>query len=138
MKKRIEHIKSTKAEMYLDSIMVVFVIFLGLSIFITTLPIVVAKQQLDIVVKEAARLIEIEGSTGYIEYDIMDIGQRVGCVPDVIYPVDTVYYSGNRIQLREPFTLTIEKDVTFGGGIGPGITITLTSVAEGRSEVYWK
>lgn len=131
--------RSKKAELYLDTIILVFVIFLLISLFLTVLPAIVQKQQLDVVAKETARFIEIQGSINGYESEIQSIGERVGCVPDRIDPVEIEGGgSGDQIQLRTVFYVSIEKDVVIGGGILPGITITLRSVSNGRSEVYWK
>lgn len=145
MKKSIvQMLKDNRAELYLDSIMSVFVLCLCIALALAVLPAIIQKQQLEILAKEVTRSVELTGNYSNYESYIETYGNRLGCTGvsgsvKVIDDDDKHHKASlKEIGLQGEFQVTLSKDVdiSFGGMVA--IPITLESTATGRSEVYYK
>lgn len=129
---------------YIDTVISVFVVLFILAFVMAILPIFIKKYHLDMMANEISRCIAIFGATSGI--DIEELEQDYGIELDSWNieidddaRTDASPDGGVRIQLADGFTVTIVSHQTVGiGGILANIDIPITSVAKGRSEVYWK
>lgn len=144
LKRRIAVATNNRGEMYIDTIISVFVILVVLALVMALLPVFMKKYNLDMMANEISRFIAVSGSTSSFNIDELeeDYGieldswnieiaadARTAPSPD----------GGTKIQLADAFTVTIVMRQNIGvGGIVGDINIPITAVAKGRSEVYWK
>lgn len=144
LKRLLSRVKSNRGEMYIDTIISVFVILVILAMVMALLPVFMKKYNLDMMANEISRFIAVSGNTSGIDIDELeeDYGidldaWNIDIADDArTAPMDD---GGTKIQLADDFTVTIVTHQNVGvGGIIANIQIPLTSVAKGRSEVYWK
>ncbi len=145
MNKQLKRILNNKGEMYIDTIISVFVIMIVLAMVMTLIPVFMHKYQLDMAATEIARMISVSGQTAAVDVDdiLADYNLSVDSYDIVIDADATTGISsdgtGTIIQLADGFTVTLVTHRTVGvGGVLNNIDIPLTSTAKGRSEVYWK
>lgn len=92
--------------------------------------------------RRVVRSIEITGV--YDEAEIRDIVNNMAAsgLEDIDVQVDAVYFSGNKIQLRQTFSTTLTagyKITVFQLGTNPvEVTLPIKVKVPGMSEVYWK
>ncbi|NCC69100.1 MAG: DUF4320 family protein [Clostridia bacterium] len=92
--------------------------------------------------RRVVRSIEITGQ--YDEAETRNIVDRMKSsdLEDINVQVDAVYYSGRKIQLRQPFSVTLTASyritVLTLGENPVVITLPITVKVAGMSEVYWK
>ncbi len=140
--KRLLH---NKGEMYIDTIISVFVIMIFLALVMTFLPVFMQKYQLDMAAEDIARGISVSGRIVALdadllsqEYDIVIDSAQV--VPAAGARMMTATSGGGQyIQLSDGFSvvLTSHRTVGIGGLVAPA-NLEISSTAKGRSEVYWK
>ncbi len=144
LKRLLSRVRGNRGEMYIDTIISVFVILFVLALVMALLPIFMKKYNLDMMANEISRFIAVSGTTSSFDIDELeeDYGieldswnieisedARTALAPD----------GGTMIQLADDFTVTIVTHQNVGvGGILADMDIPITSVAKGRSEVYWK
>ena len=142
MKKR-NILRDQRGEAYADMAITILIIFAFLASMLSIYPLYTTYQTINSTARQMARLIEVTGQAD--DATLAAITGREGfVVPDKI-KIDTVYFdeSLKRIQLKQPFTITIEKDVVIPI-IRPvasepiGIRIRVSASSSGISEVYWK
>ena len=101
------------------------------------------KYQLDMAAQDIARGISVSGVIAVQDADVLS--QEYGMTIDRIEVVPSedarlmVSAAGQCIQLSDSFTVTIysHREIGVGGITGPA-SVSISSTARGRSEVFWK
>jgi len=114
-------------------IVVVLVILLCVALAVNVFPVFIAKNQLDTFADELVREIEITGRVNSsTNAKIAQLENQIGIKPEISFSK-----KGN-IQLNEEVTVTLTLRHDIGFFSFGSFTVTLTSKATGKSEVYWK
>ena len=129
--------------MYIDTVISVFVIMVFMALIMAFLPVFMQKYQLDMAAQDIARGISVSGVIAVQDADVLS--QEYGMTIDRIEVVPSgdarlmASAAGQRIQLSDSFTVTIysHREVGVGGITGPA-SVSISSTARGRSEVFWK
>lgn len=134
-----------KGEMYIDTIISLFIIMTILALTMTLFPVFMKKYELDMLAEDISRSIAVSGQTNSISVE--DLAAEYGLDLDSynIYIEPSAITgtasdgTGKIIQLAEPFTVTVVTHHTIGlGGVLSKVNVPLTAVSKGRSEVFWK
>lgn len=137
-KKLVKLLASKKGEGYIDTIVLVLVVTLFLAFILNTLPIFIAKFQLNYFANEIVRVAERTGRTGVeVTEKIDDLKENTGLDPTITWTTNYIS-STNHIQINEDITAIISIDKDLGFFTFGSFPITLKSKAIGNSEVYWK
>ncbi|MCD8362359.1 MAG: DUF4320 family protein [Lachnospiraceae bacterium] len=126
--------KETRAEGYVDVVVLVLCAMLVLGLTMRVLPVFIAKQQLDTFATELVREAEISGRVGTeTSRRAAVLKEQTGLDPQISWS-DT-----GKIQLNHEVTVVLTLDTNIGlfGDFG-SFPITLRAQATGKSEVYWK
>lgn len=129
---------------YIDTVISVFVVLFILALVMAILPVFIKKYHLDMMADEISRCVAVFGATSGVDIEELerDYGIELDSWSIEIDDDARTLASpegGSKIQLADGFTVTIVAHQTVGvGGILANIDIPITSVAKGRSEVYWK
>ncbi|MCD8197519.1 MAG: DUF4320 family protein [Lachnospiraceae bacterium] len=126
--------KETRAEGYVDVVVLVLCAMLVLGLTMRVLPVFIAKQQLDTFATELVREAEISGRVGTeTSRRAAVLKEQTGLDPQITWS-DT-----GKIQLNHEVTVVLTLDTNIGlfGDFG-SFPITLRAQATGKSEVYWK
>lgn len=143
-KRLLSRVRGNRGEMYIDTVISVFVILFILALVMALLPVFMKKYNLDMMANEISRFIAVSGTTSSVNID--ELEEDYGIELDewnIEIAADArtapAADGGTMIQLADSFTVTIVARQTIGvGGMLADINIPITSVAKGRSEVYWK
>ena len=126
-------LRSKRGEGYIDVCIIVLVVIMILALFNAAAPVMTVKMQLDNFADELVREAEISGRIGAeTTARARVLSEKTGLSPKIEWS------RNGKIPLNQEFTvtLTVTLDIGFGGfGSFP---VTLTSMASGKSEVYWK
>ena len=142
MKRLKPFIRDQSGDSYIDIAIVMLVIFALLASILALFPILSAQQSLNNTVRQIVRTVEITGNAG-TEVDLL-LDNLTSMKPDSL-TWQTVWKDPvqKTIQLKTPFSVTATKQVpltiirpTFGNAFV--IEITITAMASGISEVYFK
>ncbi|MFI3228228.1 MAG: DUF4320 family protein [Clostridia bacterium] len=127
-------LKSKNGEGYIDTVVLVLSTMLVIALAVNVFPVFIAKQKLDTFATEIMREAEISGKIG----TETTISEQKLCDELNIDPIVTWSESGT-VQLNEEITVTLTLPYELGlfGDFG-SFSVNLTSVASGKSEVYWK
>ena len=136
-------LRRNRGEMYIDTVISVFVIMVFMALIMAFLPVFMQKYQLDMAAQDIARGISVSGVIAVQDADVLS--QEYGMTIDRIEVVPSgdarlmASAAGQRIQLSDSFTVTIysHREVGVGGITGPA-SVSISSTARGRSEVFWK
>lgn len=120
---------------YIDYVIGIFCIMLVISFAINFLNVFLVKQKLDLFATEIVREAEILGSTS-VQNRIETMKEQTGLDPEIEWECD--YFSGTKVQLNGDIKATLYHDVDIGLFNVGSISIELTAVATGKSEVYCK
>jgi len=94
------------------------------------------------VCRRVVRSIEISGLYDEAETRSLISSLSNSDMEDINVQVDAVYYSGNKIQLRQTFTVTLRGSYRIAiltlGGSPVSLDLPIKVKATGMSEVYWK
>ncbi len=130
-------------EMYIDTLISVFVIMVFMALVMAFLPVFMKKYQLDMAAQDIARGIAVSGMI--IPQDASELSDEYGLEIDHVEIVPAAdartltVANGQIIQLSDSFTVTIYSHADVGvGGIISSTELNLSSTAKGRSEVFWK
>ncbi|MCD8250136.1 MAG: DUF4320 family protein [Lachnospiraceae bacterium] len=126
--------KETRAEGYVDVVVLVLCAMLVLGLTMRVLPVFIAKQQLDTFATEQVREEEMSGRVGTeTSRRAAVLKEQTGLDPQISWS-DT-----GKIQLNHEVTVVLTLDTNIGlfGDFG-SFPITLRAQATGKSEVYWK
>ncbi len=128
-------------EFYIQTLIGIFIFMLVLMIGIALTPIVLKKIKIDYAADEIARYVSLTGDSDIEEEEIQGIIKtydidysNITIAADKPEPEDET-----RIQLSDGFSVTVDQPMQISfGGLHHSFSVTITSVARGRSEVYWK
>lgn len=129
--------------MYIDTVISVFVVMVFLAFVMAFLPVFMQKYQLDMAAEDLAREISVSGSIS--PHDTEELSEEYGIEIDrvEIIPFKDVVTMAvgdeQHIQLSDSFTVTLysHREVGVGGIVGAA-SVSISSSAKGRSEVFWK
>lgn len=140
----VRQICSKRGEVYIETVISVFIILMVLVLVMTIFPLFTVKYNLDMMANEISRFIAVSGSTD--SFNITELESDYGIIlDDWSVEIDAGARTapsadgGQKIQLADGYTVTVVTHRTVGlGGVLSAVDIPITSVAKGRSEVYWK
>ncbi len=126
-------LRSKRGEGYIDVCIIVLVVIMMLALFTAAAPVMTAKMQLDNSADELVREAEISGRIGAeTTARARVLSEKTGLSPKIEWS------RNGKIPLNQEFTVTLTVTLDIGfGGFG-SFSVTLTSKASGKSEVYWK
>lgn len=134
MRKLLKRLKSTRGEGYIDIAVAFLVIMITLVAVIKITPVFITKMTLNNYANELCREAEIAGRIGLETTARLD---RLNENHEDLNPVVTWSRNGN-VQIGETFTVTVQAEYDFSFFRFANERLTLTSTAEGTSEVFWK
>ena len=141
---RLKNLKNNKGDMYIDTLISIFVISAFIAMIIVVAPIFIRIYHINQFADRVSDFIAVSGGTAGIDvetlaedmnvpidrYEIIAADDAV-CLPDQAHP--------EKIQLTCQYTVNVYSTVNIGlGGIVDSIPIPISATAKGRSEVYWK
>ncbi len=92
--------------------------------------------------QKLVRSIEIQGEYDEAEAQKLLLETASPELENIVIELDAAYLSGNKIQLRTPFTLRFSASYKISilkiGDVPVEISLPITIRARGMSEVYWK
>lgn len=145
--KLFKRLLKNKGEAYIDTLINIFVVMVFIVIIIITLPVFIKKYHLDMYTNQIATFIAVSGGTQNIDpaqyavemgLDIDEDDIDIEIADDAVKKVNTAE-DYTRIQLTGRYTVTVKTTAYIGlGGVVGDLPIELISVAQGRSEVFWK
>ncbi len=126
-------LRSKRGEGYFDTVIVVLVVVMLISLILAVAPVISAKIQLDNYADELVREAEIAGQIGSeTTARAQVLTEKTGIAP-------TIEWSRTgKVQLNQEFTVTCTYETNIGFGEFGSFPITLTSKVSGKSEVYHK
>ncbi len=143
--KQIKKLLKNKGEAYIDTLINIFIVMVFIVIIIITLPVFIKKYHLDMYTNQISTFIAVSGGTENIDpeqyalemgIDLDDIDITIA---DDAVTKENIAEDYVRIQLTGRYTVTVKTTAYIGlGGVVGDLPIELTSVAQGRSEVFWK
>lgn len=141
MRKRF--IRDSTGEGYADIAIAMLIILTFTASLLLLFPIFTAKQSLDQAAKYVARTVELYGKADDATLNsVLDNG-------DILHPddvqIDATWFNASQktIQIKDGFTVTVKKTVPITilrPALGNPVVfhVTVSAVARGISEVYWK
>lgn len=131
-----------KGEGYIDVAIAALIIFVLMAGLLTFFPLFTTQQSLNVSARQLARIAEVTGG------DSTDFEEAYNNLPSIKpdnIEWDTTWYNeaDRTIQLKTPFTIKLKKSVKiilFRPAFSEpfGFDITISSLASGISEVYYK
>lgn len=134
MQKLLKRLKSTRGEGYIDVAVAFLVIMITLVAVIKITPVFITKMTLNNYANELCREAEIAGRVGE-ETDARL--ERLNESNPTLNPTVTWSETG-KIQLGNTFSVSVSAEYDFSFFVFSNRPVTLTSIAEGTSEVFWK
>lgn len=134
MRKILKRFKSTRGEGYVDVTVAFLVIMIMLVAVIKITPVFITKMTLNNYANELCREAEIAGRVG-AETDARL--ERLNESNPTLNPT-VVWSDTGKIQLGNTFSVTVSAEYDFSFFVFTNRPVTLTSIAEGTSEVFWK
>lgn len=128
-------------EFYIQTLIGILIFMTVLMIGIAVTPVMLRKIKIDYAADEIARYISLSGDSNVNADDIQGIIDTYNIdYSNVTITADVPEQAGEtRIQLSDGFSVTIIQPIQVSfGGFDRHFTVNITSVARGRSEVYWK
>ncbi len=143
--KIIKRIAKNSGDAYISTLINIFIITMFMFMMIIILPVFIQKYHLDMYASQLSDFIAVSGGTENINPEQIAEEMGLNIESYEIDVADSAVYEENstegyvRIQLTGAYTVTVKTTAYIGlGGIVDGIPIELTSIAKGRSEVFWK
>lgn len=141
---RFKNLKKNKGEMYIDTLISIFIISLFITIVIVVTSVFVKIYHMNQFADKISDYIAVAGGTAGI--DIEELAEEMNVEMDryeIIVADDAICLpdqdNPEKIQLTCQYTVNVYSTVYIGlGGIVDSIPISISSSAKGRSEVYWK
>lgn len=134
MLKILKRLSSTRGEGYVDVAVAFLVIMIMLVAVIKITPVFITKMTLNNYANELCREAEIAGRVG-TETDARL--ERLNESNPTLNPT-VVWSDTGKIQLGNTFSVTVSAEYDFSFFNFSNRPVTLTSIAEGTSEVFWK
>ncbi len=134
MKKLLKRLRSTRGEGYIDVAVAFMVIMITLVAVIKITPVFITKMTLNNYANELCREAEIAGRIGTeTEARLERLNESN---PDLTPTV--IWSKTGKVQIGNTFTVTVSTDYDFSFFVFKNRPVTLSSTAEGTSEVFWK
>ncbi len=134
MKKLLKRLRSTRGEGYIDVAVAFMVIMITLVAVIKITPVFITKMTLNNYANELCREAEIAGRIGTeTEARFERLNESN---PDLTPTV--IWSKTGKVQIGNTFTVTVSTDYDFSFFFFKNRPVTLSSTAEGTSEVFWK
>ncbi len=134
MKKLLKRLRSTRGEGYIDVAVAFMVIMITLVAVIKITPVFITKMTLNNYANELCREAEIAGRIGTeTEARLERLNESN---PDLNPTV--IWSKTGKVQIGNTFTVTVSTDYDFSFFVFKNRPVTLSSTAEGTSEVFWK
>lgn len=133
-------LKSERAEAnYFSTVVFIFIAVLMMAFIIDTFSIISTKQELDHCVDQMVKQIQLSGGVnGETESLFRFLSSEMEGAENISYSIDTSG-SASRIQLGDPFYVTITGKARLGGFWNFNLVhITVVARGAGVSEHYWK
>lgn len=134
-------LKDKTGEFYIETLIGIFVFIFVLMVGVAITPIIINKIKIDYAADEIARYVALTGNSDVSASSIQSIIDTYHIdYSNISIAADVSEAAGEtRIQLADGFSVTVNQPMQINfGGYSYGFTINITSVARGRSEVYWK
>lgn len=131
-------LRQTRGEFTINGAFILLLVMALLVLFISVLGTVNDAMKLHSVTADLVRYIEIRGRVDAEVYTEMSRLANVAGVTIEDYSIDANYFSGNKIQFGDSFSVTLETTGYFGIGGVLSVPVPFSSTVTGRSEQYWK
>ena len=132
-----------KGSSYFDLIIKTLVVITLMATVMSFLSIFTTYLNLNHVCRRVVRVVELEGQVSDKAYDVFyRLKQQTGLSPEMTVE-DVEYCEGQKIQLRDTFTVTMEYNhpfTIFTPSFAPPVQINIPMKVSitGMSEVFWK
>ena len=125
---------------YISTVVFVLIAVIFIGLVINLFAIINAKSQMDAAADQLTRQIQLAGEVSAdTDRLFSDITGHIGAAENIRYTVSTHYFTGKKIQLATPFSVTVTGTAYLGGfGDFNIFPINLVSYGTGVSEEYWK
>lgn len=135
MTRLLRTLKQKRGYGYIDTIILVLIVMMIISLGIKVFPAFIAKSRLNTFSNQILRDAQIQGK---IEIDYSDAAETIDInIEDLVWEANTL--EDKKVQLDEKITVTCTTTVEIGlFGEFASFPISLQSKATGKSEVYWK
>ncbi len=133
MRKYIRRLLSKHGNSYVGVTVFVMVMMMVLVFIMNVAPVFLLKMKMDTYAQELCREAEISGRIGSeVNARLARLNESTGLSPDVEWS------TSGKVQIGNTFTVTVSAQTDFSFFIFSGNPITISSKAEGTSEVFWK
>lgn len=141
--KRLRFLKNNKGEMYIDTLISIFILSAFIAIIIIITPVFIRIYHINQFADKISAFIAVSGGTAGINVEELADEMKVQMDSYEIVVDDDAICSDKdnpeKIQLTCQYTVNVYSTVYIGlGGMVDSIPIRISSSAKGRSEVYWK
>lgn len=119
---------------FIEMAVLILVVLMMLALSISFLQIYARHNLINTMAHELARYVEIKGIINSDTYNEFERLKRASGFDSATVSFD----QSGRLQLEEPFTVTVTVREKFGIGSIQVIPVDVKAVSTGRSEVYWK
>ena len=125
---------------YISTVVFVLIAVIFIGLVINLFSIIAAKSQMDAAADQLTRQIQLAGEVSAdTDRLFSDITGHIIAAENLNYAVSTTYFTGKKIQLATPFSVTVTGTAYLGGfGEFNICPINLVSYGAGVSEEYWK
>ncbi len=134
-------LKSRSADFYIQTLLGILIFILVLFIGMTLMPVMVGKIRVDYAADEIARYVALSGDTNIPQSSLNKILDTYKIpLSNVQIVADEPEPSGvTLVQLSDGFSVTVNNPVVLNfGGFSYSFSVNVSSIARGRSEVYWQ
>ncbi len=133
MRKYIRRLLSKRGNSYVGITVFIMVMMMVLVFIMNVAPVFLLKMKMDTYAQELCREAEISGRIGSeVNTRLARLNESTGLSPDVEWS------TSGKVQIGNTFTVTVSAQTDFSFFIFSGNPITISSKAEGTSEVFWK
>ena len=133
-----QKLRQRQGDFTLNGAFILLFVAVVLILFISALGAVSTSMKLHSVTAELVRYVELRGRVDAQVYIELDRLANVAGVTVESFNIDATYFSGDKIQLGTPFSVTLTATGHLGIGGIMDADIPLTATVSGRSEQYWK
>jgi len=136
------YLRSKKGSSAVEFIMTAAMLILTFAVLISAMIYVTQYYNASYIARRVVRTIEVTGE--YDEQAVNALANELGgrAMDDLAIQVETHYFQGRKIQLRNEFRVTLRANYTIPilqfGARPVEVRLPITIRLSGRSEVYWK
>ncbi len=134
--------RSRRGDAAIEFIMVAAMLILTFAMLISALVYVVQVYNASYITRRVVRYVETTGE--YNERAVQDLVSELGgnALDGVTVGIEATYFQGRKIQLRNPFRITLSAGYTIHiaqfGARTVSVRLPIQIRLSGRSEVFWK